>query len=322
MRSHNSSALPFQVWAGNVEDYESAKVVGHSEAVDAASGRSLHLFGETRIVMEACQAARCPIAIASASSASETALRLLRSFGLPPVSWAEIHPGKKDAHLNAIAAALRVPLDRALFFDDRKHNIRTAELLGVGGCVQVNRGLTAADMRAALSKLRESGHGSELLRGWLGSASSSSVRQQKTVSEVAFGGAAPVGASNLSSKQNRDIGNASDGATLNGAGNCNSRQHGDKGVVIVGGFLSHSQQLHATPCTKVSGRDKSDLSGAQHSFDTFEELTSLDLAQLESAERNALAYRQSAVPPRLPDPAARTISRSNLSQHAHQHPHD
>ena len=58
--------------------------------------------------------------------------------GQPPaaqVQTAEVHPGSKDVHLRAIAAAIGAPLDKLIFFDDLPHNIRTAESIGVGASI-------------------------------------------------------------------------------------------------------------------------------------------------------------------------------------------
>jgi hypothetical protein len=245
-----------QVWAGNVEAYQSARVVSASEAVDAVSGRSLRLCEEARSVMEAVEAAGCPIAIASASPAADTALRLLRGFGLPTARQSEIYPGKKDAHLTAIAAGLHVSLRQALFFDDLRHNIRTAEALGVGGCVQVQRdGLTAADMRMALAKLRGRGRGAALLRGWLGSGAQQQGDGPGAAVAEAKGGEPPARPPSQS------------GATASvGEAACAQRP-----------IAEAPPPPDNTDCTQ--------------SFDTFDEFTPEELAQLECAERTALDAR-------------------------------
>eukprot|EP00322_Chrysochromulina_rotalis_P015901 CAMPEP_0115880602 /NCGR_PEP_ID=MMETSP0287-20121206/27967_1 /TAXON_ID=412157 /ORGANISM="Chrysochromulina rotalis, Strain UIO044" /LENGTH=213 /DNA_ID=CAMNT_0003336441 /DNA_START=73 /DNA_END=714 /DNA_ORIENTATION=+ len=102
-----------------------------------------------------------------ASPAADTAARLLRSFRLG-VAFLQVYPGKKDAHLRAIASHLKRPLDRAIFFDDLPHNIKTAQTLGVGGCVRVQDGLTTSDVAQGLDMLRQRHRGSLLMRSWLG----------------------------------------------------------------------------------------------------------------------------------------------------------
>jgi FMN phosphatase YigB (HAD superfamily) len=118
-----------------------------------------------------------PIGVASASPAAATATRLLRGFGLA-THHEHIAPGKKDVHLKAIAKALGQPLERALFFDDLAHNIKTAEALGVGGCVLVHGGLCRDDVRKALRRLRERGRGAAMLRAWMGRAPGAAAPSQ------------------------------------------------------------------------------------------------------------------------------------------------
>ncbi|EOD12496.1 hypothetical protein EMIHUDRAFT_120113 [Emiliania huxleyi CCMP1516] len=149
--------LDSTLWNGNCESFDAARVVAPGEASDTA-GRTLRLFPEVSAVFEALSRARVPIGIASASPAAATATRLLQGFRLD-YGHAVVQPGSKSTHLKAIAAALKVDLRRALFFDDLPHNIRTADAVGVGAAVQVARssGVTLDDVRRALRRCRERG---------------------------------------------------------------------------------------------------------------------------------------------------------------------
>lgn len=159
--------LDHTLWNGNCEEFSAAKIVGPAKAVDTASGRTLALYEAVPRIFAALDEAGVAVAIASASPAAATAARLLRGFGLA-VRHAEVHPGKKDAHLKAIALALGVPLGRVLFFDDLAFNIRAADALGVGASVLVRSGLTEAAVLAALRSLRERGEGAAMMRAWMG----------------------------------------------------------------------------------------------------------------------------------------------------------
>ena len=152
------------LWHGNVEDFTAAKVTSAREAVDVTTGRILALYHEVPAIFDLLRRHGIPVAVASASPAKETALRLLRAFGFAVVA-AEVHPGKKDVHLRAIAAATGTPLDRMLFFDDLPHNIRTAEHLGVGSTL-VRGGVGLSDLDRACQQLLERRRGSSLMRAW------------------------------------------------------------------------------------------------------------------------------------------------------------
>jgi HAD superfamily phosphatase (TIGR01681 family) len=176
LRTARPSAAVFDLdhtlWTGNCEDFQAAHVVSRHEALDTGSGRKLKLFEDVHTIFALLEREGVSVAIASASPARTTAMRLLRGFGLR-VAAAEVHPGSKDAHLKAIAAALGAPLDRMLFFDDLAHNIRAAHLVGVGAAVQVrDGGARLSDLRAACERLRERQRGESLMRGWLASGRS------------------------------------------------------------------------------------------------------------------------------------------------------
>ena len=120
--------LDYTLWRGNCEDFGTAQLVGPHEA-RSLSGQSLRLYADVPRIFAAFSARKVPIAIASASPAAQTGLRLLRGFGLA-VDGAEIYRAKnKDTHLKKIAQTLKQPLSRALFLDDLRHNIRAAEAL-------------------------------------------------------------------------------------------------------------------------------------------------------------------------------------------------
>ena len=167
--------LDSTVWSRNCEDFSGSHIVSSTEAVDPATGRSLHVFPDVHPLFEACQVAKIPVAIASASPARETAARLLQGFGLKTAAQ-EVHPGSKAEHLQSIAAALRVPLTRALFFDDLRHNISAANKLGIGAAVLVGQGqgLTEGDVRQGIKMLRERGRGAALMQAWMRKGSAGS----------------------------------------------------------------------------------------------------------------------------------------------------
>ena len=162
--------LDSTLWDGNCENFESARMITPEEVVEASSGRSLKLFPDVQKIFAAFHEAGVPIAIASASPASTTAVRLLNSFGLMKhgICRTEVYPGSKNSHLRAIAAALHVPLSSALFFDDLQHNIKAASVLGMNGAVLVRSGVKQSDVRQALRMLRERGRGAALMRAWMG----------------------------------------------------------------------------------------------------------------------------------------------------------
>lgn len=161
--------------------FEGARVVGTGEAIHVASGRALRLFRDVPFILNQLAAAGVPLAVASASPASEVARRLLRAFSLPEFGAMEIHPGTKDVHLRAVAATLRVPLNRAIFFDDLSHNIRAAERLGVT-CIHIQAdGLSKEGLRQALRKLRSNGRGAGLMRAWMSGTSKISQPSETAV---------------------------------------------------------------------------------------------------------------------------------------------
>lgn len=162
---------------GNIENFASAQVVADGVATNVSNGRTLHLFKDVPSIVSLLRAANVPLAIASASPARDTAIRLLGQLGVKTATQ-EIHPGSKHVHLKAIAKTLSVPLDRALFFDDLAFNIKTAESCGIGAAVLVrSKGLSLADLKTALRKLRDKGRGAAMMRAWMTSASSSGGRK-------------------------------------------------------------------------------------------------------------------------------------------------
>ena len=102
------------LWRGNCEDFEGAAFDGEQgRAVDIRSGRKLELFQDVKLIFAALSYCGVPIAIASASPAKATALRLLKAFGLPyqaaEVHRMDPHEGKKE-HLRALQRSLKVHL--------------------------------------------------------------------------------------------------------------------------------------------------------------------------------------------------------------------
>ena len=89
-----------------------------------SSGRTLRLFSDVFAIFAILRQHNVPVAIASASPARATAVRLLREFGLSDYKHAVVQPGKKDTHLKSIAAALKAPLRRAMFSPPRAGNGR------------------------------------------------------------------------------------------------------------------------------------------------------------------------------------------------------
>ena len=156
--------LDSTLWNGNVED--GFRVVGPGEAV-GEGGRTLRLFPDVDSIFRIFNEHGVPIGIASASPATATATRLLRGFGLQ-YGHAHISPGKKDVHLKEIRKALGVNLSRAVFFDDLNHNLKTAISLGVT-CVLVDgrTGLSMADVKKGLQRLKDNSRGSAMMRAFL-----------------------------------------------------------------------------------------------------------------------------------------------------------
>ena len=150
-----------------MENFSDATIIGPGEVRDRSTGRTLKVYPDVASIFALFREHGVPIAIASASPAATTAARTLRAFGLgAPSVPAQVYPGKKDAHLKAIAKALGVSLTRALFFDDLPHNIKAAEALGVGGAVQIRGGLSTDDVRRALRQLRERSKGAAMMRAF------------------------------------------------------------------------------------------------------------------------------------------------------------
>ena len=179
--------LDYTLWRGNCDEFADSRVISSTEAADAKSGKSLHVYPEVHEVFGVLVAHSIPIAIASAASAAETATRLLRAFRLP-VQATQIFPGKKDTHLRAIARGLQRSLERAIFLDDIPHNIKTAQSLGVGACVLVKDGLTVADVATALDALQQRRRGATLMQAWLGRSDGSGSSSSDSVREGARGG--------------------------------------------------------------------------------------------------------------------------------------
>lgn len=220
--------LDYTLWRGNCDEFADSRVISSTEATDAKSGKSLHVYPEVHEVFGALVAHSIPIAIASAASAAETATRLLRAFRLP-VQSTQIFPGKKDTHLRAIARGLQRSLERAIFLDDLPHNIKTAQSLGVGACVLVKDGLTVADVATALDALQQRRRGATLMQTWLsrsdgsGSSSSDSVREGagggssgSTSTAGAGPGAGGLGAPEKPEDQGREKDGADRGRSIRG----------------------------------------------------------------------------------------------------------
>jgi len=179
--------LDYTLWRGNCDEFADSRVISSTEAADAKSGKSLHVYPEVHEVFGVLVAHSIPIAIASAASAAETATRLLRAFRLP-VQTTQIFPGKKDTHLRAIAHGLQRSLERAIFLDDLPHNIKAAQSLGVGACVLVKDGLTVADVATALDALQQRRRGATLMQTWLGRSDGSGSSSSDSAREGAGGG--------------------------------------------------------------------------------------------------------------------------------------
>ena len=157
--------LDSTLWNGNCEAFTEAHITGADEAVNAATGNTLRLFPDVKRIFSVLIEHDVPIGIASASPATATATRLMRSFGLA-YGHAHIAPGRKDVHLKGIASKLSVDLKKAIFFDDLPHNLKTAQSLGVS-CVHVKGGIRIEDVRKGLKVLKERGKQQGAMRAFL-----------------------------------------------------------------------------------------------------------------------------------------------------------
>eukprot|EP00316_Scyphosphaera_apsteinii_P013007 CAMPEP_0119305274 /NCGR_PEP_ID=MMETSP1333-20130426/6313_1 /TAXON_ID=418940 /ORGANISM="Scyphosphaera apsteinii, Strain RCC1455" /LENGTH=214 /DNA_ID=CAMNT_0007308331 /DNA_START=146 /DNA_END=787 /DNA_ORIENTATION=- len=156
------------LWRGNCEHFSGACVrTAATEIQHTMSRATLALYPEVPLVMNALSACGIPIAIASASPASETARHLLMQFGLAAlVSHWEVHPGCKKEHLKAIGKGLGISaLRNVLFFDDLQHNLRDVSSLGCT-CYHVRKGLGTQELLSALRDHRSRSRAAASMRSW------------------------------------------------------------------------------------------------------------------------------------------------------------
>lgn len=138
-----------------------------TQLLDPSTGDSLRLFPEVCRVFSFLRHHAIPIGIASSSSASDIAHRLLRVYSLAPmVSHAVVRPGRKQPHLRELANKFSVPCHKMLFFDDLTHNIRDAEMLGCTA-IHVVGGMTMEELASGLKRFAERRRGSSFMSSWL-----------------------------------------------------------------------------------------------------------------------------------------------------------
>ena len=287
--------LDSTLWNGNCEGFTSSHIVAAAEAVDPTSGRSLKLFPDVASIFAAFASSGIPIAIASASPAAQTAAKLLRGFGLN-VAHAEVHPGSKDAHLRAIAAALNVNLSRALFYDDLPFNIKAANALGVGAAILVRSGLCHDDVRRSLKALRERGRGAALMRSWMAkppaaaASSSSAAAPAPVATEPA---AAPVTPAQSASPPETAESAAPATAAVQ-PGSAQQPQASSPGPV--GGAASDASQSVEEPARHGHDYGGDEVAGAHHDtvwVDEFEESEE----EFECSSGTGSEHRLNAVSP-------------------------
>ena len=110
------------------------------------------------------------VRVASASSATTTARKLLRLYGLGKmVPHSQIYSGSKERHLRMIEAETRIPLDtRCVFFDDAPQFLAQARKLGVCAIkVDPSVGITPQLIQHGLRELYSRQASSRMLKSFL-----------------------------------------------------------------------------------------------------------------------------------------------------------
>jgi magnesium-dependent phosphatase-1 len=172
--------LDSTIWNGNAESFHDFVQLSESSVRRRRDGRSLHLFPDVAPALQALHEAGVAIAVASASPAEDTALRLLRAFKVHRfISKAVVKPGRKDSHLRIIHHALGLrTMQRTIFLDDLEHNLKTGRAMGCT-CVRVlgycgrgcrtpctQHGMTSALLLAGLRDMQQTARSAGVLRSF------------------------------------------------------------------------------------------------------------------------------------------------------------
>jgi HAD superfamily phosphatase (TIGR01681 family) len=204
--------LDSTIWNGNADSFHDFVQLSDSSVRRRHDSRSLHLFPDVAPALQALHEAGVAIAIASASPAEATALRLLRAFKVFPfISAAVVKPGRKDAHLRTIHSALGLrSMQHTLFLDDLEHNLRTGRALGCT-CVRVTgycgrgcsvpcrqHGMTSNCLLDGLRAMQQTARSAGMLRSFFCPALIPSLDRpaaglKRRIEEVAGGGGDSVG---------------------------------------------------------------------------------------------------------------------------------
>lgn len=217
--------LDSTIWNGNAESFHDFVQLSESSVRRRHDGRSLHLFPDVAPALQALHEAGVAIAVASASPAEDTALRLLRAFKVHRfISKAVVKPGRKDLHLRIIHHALGLrTMQRTLFLDDLEHNLKTGRAMGCT-CVRVlgycgrgcrspcrQHGMTSALLLSGLRDMQQTARSAGVLRSFFCTPATPPAPPDRPVAglkrrigdlAVAGGGSVRIGESSL--PQDRD----------------------------------------------------------------------------------------------------------------------
>lgn len=167
--------LDHTIWFGNCDEWPSS---GLRRVENGPDGRlqvyeprlgHLELFPDVPIILQALRSLGAPFAIASASSARESAHALLAAFGLDPSSLViemrdpssdetATTANSKESMLRRLAdERLRVPVETMVLFDDMPEHLKTARGLNAGGRLidPLTDGLTVDALLAGLEQHAE-----------------------------------------------------------------------------------------------------------------------------------------------------------------------
>ena len=179
--------LDSTLWNGNCESFSDFVQISESSVRRKRDERTLSLYPEVAATLQIMHELGVRVAVASASPAEGTALRLLRAFGiLPFISKAVIQPGSKSTHLRLIRSSLGLSnFQRTLFVDDLEHNIRTVRAMGCT-CVHVHgycnpacglpctgHGMRSMDIINGLRDMQHSSKSAAIFRSFFKARSSS-----------------------------------------------------------------------------------------------------------------------------------------------------
>lgn len=149
--------LDFTLWdcGGTWCDCLTPPFSTHKGQIQDRIGRQVRLYSDVLDVLQWCDAALIPMALASRTEQPSWARELVSMLGIRHrFSFAEIYPSSKLQHFAALRHASSIGYERMLFFDDEMRNIHEVGGLGVTS-VYVDDGLDMDSFQAGMQTFSE-----------------------------------------------------------------------------------------------------------------------------------------------------------------------